>query len=201
MSRVFDRTFENEQEEGGGASVASTNPIHRSKLNVQTTIESTSRTRSCTPTERKGYRMSIFKEIGLDSRALSYICYGEETESISPIEKLHLNTVQHRKEEGQIRSNILNRLTLPGRTKLVAVDSSPPPVPLTNVPRFALLVFLVAVLPAFLYIPRSGSPRFAGSGAAAGMVKNEKQIKERADSPTNVCKRWSHQGEFLDPQR
>jgi len=199
MPQAVDRTVE--EEDGAGTKVASVDSIHQSRPSVQKTRNPTSRIRLCTPTDSKGHRMSIFKEIGLDSHAFNYVCYDKETASITSTEKLPLNSAQHKKEEGNIRSNIFNRLPLVRRTKLVTVNSNSPSVPLTNVSRFRLLVFLIAVvLPVFLYVPGSVNPRYAGSGATADIIRHERQIKERTGSPTNICKRWSHQGELLGPQ-
>jgi hypothetical protein len=84
---------------------------------------------------------------------------------------------------------------------IIKSSATTPPGPFSSAPRMALIAFLIAVVyPGFLY--SGGKEKVNISGADAGiirepeLVENASAIEGRANSPTTVCTRWSHQSMF-----
>ena len=74
--------------------------------------------------------------------------------------------------------------------------SNAPPATVASISRMTMIALLIAVvLPGFGY--NNGKGLVDINGADAGVVRDrqvQSSIERRASSPTDVCKRWSHQG-------
>ncbi|KAK1755873.1 hypothetical protein QBC47DRAFT_446315 [Echria macrotheca] len=89
-----------------------------------------------------------------------------------------------------------SRLTPGRRPKIRTVASAPPPG-MSSFSRISTVVLLIAVvLPAFSYY--NGRETVSLNGADAGVIQQRPKgfgpvLETRADSPTQICKRWSQQ--------
>lgn len=87
----------------------------------------------------------------------------------------------------------------PGRRPRIKDVGSPPPPGASSLPRLTMLVLLIAViLPCFTY---NGRGKLEMNGADAGPISRSHMqpgpaLEMRADSPTQVCTRWSQQSEL-----
>jgi hypothetical protein len=82
-----------------------------------------------------------------------------------------------------------------GRRPRIKTAASAPPPTMSTFTRLSSVALLIAVvLPGFSYY--NGREKVPFNGADAGVInRNVKPLVEtRADSPTDVCKRWSQQG-------
>ncbi|KAI6716908.1 hypothetical protein JHW43_000641 [Diplocarpon mali] len=85
-----------------------------------------------------------------------------------------------------------------GSRPVTKSSASVPPGAFSNVPSLALIVVLISVVvPGFRYTVGEGNTIVTGADAGVIMtpelVDNASTIEGRADSPTAVCTRWSHQ--------
>ena len=91
----------------------------------------------------------------------------------------------------------------PGRRPRVQTVATAPPN-MAGLSRFTMIALLIAVvLPGFSY--NSGRKTVDFSGAKAGVIKDARYrsgpvLDIRANSPTEACTRWSHQGRLAIPQ-
>jgi hypothetical protein len=106
--------------------------------------------------------------------------------------------------EGDSEKSWYSRLTRYPRPVIKSTTSAPPATTST-VPRVAMVAFLIAVVvPGLRYqagtrnVPLDGAD--AGALGRAELVENGFVLEWRADSPTSVCTRWSHQSNFLSCQ-
>lgn len=87
----------------------------------------------------------------------------------------------------------------PGRRPRIKTVASAPPSTMSS--RLSTTALLIAVvLPAFSYY--NGRAQVSLSGADAGVIRSTTgspipALETRADSPTDVCARWAHQGGYL----
>jgi hypothetical protein len=87
-----------------------------------------------------------------------------------------------------------------GSQPMVKSSSTAPPGPLSSLPRVALITFLIAiVVPGFRYSSGNGHAMMGGADAGVirtgELVDNGSVIEGRANSPTDVCRRWAHQSQ------
>jgi hypothetical protein len=85
-----------------------------------------------------------------------------------------------------------------GSRPTVKSSSTAPPGPVSSLPRVALIAFLIAiVVPGFKYSSGNGQAMMGGADAGVirtgELVDNGSVIEGRANSPTDVCRRWAHQ--------
>jgi hypothetical protein len=91
-----------------------------------------------------------------------------------------------------------------GSRPTVKGSSTAPPGPLSSLPRVALITFLIAiVVPGFRYSSGNGQAMMGGADAGVirtgELVDNGSVIEGRANSPTDVCRRWAHQSQLGFP--
>ncbi|KAK3323721.1 hypothetical protein B0T19DRAFT_212537 [Cercophora scortea] len=90
----------------------------------------------------------------------------------------------------------------PGRRPRVRTVSSAPPSTMASFTRLSAIALLIAVVvPGSTYY--SGKSQVLFNGADAGVIPNRPQgpgpfLEPRADSPTQVCRRWAHQAAQLN---
>lgn len=115
-------------------------------------------------------------------------------------EDSEVSTHSQRAAEMQSSQPSEGRLTrwyskLGGRPRIQTANSPAPAV--SSISRLTMIALLVAiVLPGFGY--NNGRGLVDISGANAGVVRTTyHSLDTRADSPTQVCKRWAHQGMFM----
>ncbi|KAK3688297.1 hypothetical protein B0T22DRAFT_527766 [Podospora appendiculata] len=154
-------------------------------------------------------RKSVFKELGLDNEtntpsdhSLSEREFGE----ITGLLRVHDETQTHAEADGDpsLSPTTSTSSTKPWYTKLapgrrprVRTVSSAPPSTLASFTRLSAIALLIAVLvPGSTYY--SGKTQFLFNGADAGVIPNRPQgpgpfLEPRADSPTQVCRRWAQQ--------
>ena len=164
-------------------------------------------------------RKSIFKELGLDTEEADVTDhYGSEREfgeltQLSPTTTTTENPSENPYEGGDDirlrRSSSTSQDTpfqpetsksdkkswyskvVSRRPKIKAVPSATPST-VSAMSRFTMMALIIAVaLPGFSY--------YNGHGVAAGLIRRPSGrygpiLETRADSPTQVCTRWSHQG-------
>lgn len=83
-----------------------------------------------------------------------------------------------------------------GQRPVIETNSSAPPGRFTSIPRIALIALLVAVVVPGIGYRGAGVPM---DGADAGVIgKRRPSIEKKADSPTDVCTRWSHQSALVN---
>jgi hypothetical protein len=91
------------------------------------------------------------------------------------------------------------RLPRVRRPRIKTVSSAPPPS-MSTITRLSSIALLIAVLvPGFSYYNgrEEAAPNLAGAGVINTKAAEASPVLElRADSPTDVCKRWAHQGEL-----
>ncbi|TPX12457.1 uncharacterized protein E0L32_006869 [Thyridium curvatum] len=91
-----------------------------------------------------------------------------------------------------------SRLAAAKRPRIKSVSSAPPPT-VASLSRFTMIaLFIAVILPAFSYHSGGGGEKVSMSGADAGVIRDPRLrrgpvLDTRANSPTDVCTRWSHQ--------
>lgn len=97
--------------------------------------------------------------------------------------------------EGKIR-RWYSRLSPGGRPRIKTANAPPPTV--SSLSRLTMIALLIAVvLPGFGY--NNGRRLVDVAGANAGVVRTRyHSLDTRADSPTQVCKRWAHHTALLN---
>ncbi|KAI0971334.1 hypothetical protein F4678DRAFT_479279 [Xylaria arbuscula] len=160
---------------------------------------------------RKG-RKSVFREIGLDEDEGENIkcsagrqSFEEKQFSGETITRQESEPTPERKEsvgEGLTRgkSQWLSKLMPEKRPKIKAAATTPPPASIAGFHRFTLIALLIAVvLPAISY--NNGRQKVKMNGADAGIIRKPAStsvLEDRANSPTDVCKRWAGQSAVLN---
>jgi hypothetical protein len=151
-----------------------------------------------------GGRRSVFKEIGLeDSEVANTAGFSTlRSSTTSPANSTGNDTKEKDKatqETGQ--KSWYSRLAKPSRPVLKSAATAPPAM-FSTFPRVAILAFLIAiVIPGMNYrgtgdsnvnIPADGVG--AGPIESAQLNANVMDFEKRANSPTDICTRWAHQG-------
>jgi len=89
----------------------------------------------------------------------------------------------------------------PRRPRVKTISSAPPPS-MTSFSRLATIAVLIAVvIPGFNYLNGRGEEASLNGIADAGVINRANTgpvLDPRADSPTDVCKRWAHQGKLQE---
>lgn len=157
----------------------------------------------------KPHRTSIFREEGLDdlNRTVHSIPDGDKkflpVFEFEDVKRKHTKFDEPEEDAGEDKENSnrsgppwFSRLGKGSRPKIKS-SATGPPGSFSSIPRVALIACLIAVvLPGFRY---GGEDKVNISGADAGvireaeLVENASAIEGRANSPTAVCTRWSHQ--------
>ena len=174
--------------------------------------------RCSTPSKIKPHRRSIFKEEGLDDlhRSVHPSHPDNATNNSTPpiktpgtpggkttFDEILCNDEEKENSESRARRENPSWFSKLVKVQRPAIKSSAtaPPGSFSSVSRIALIAFLIAVVvPGFRY--SSGSEKINISGADAGVIRegflvdNGSMLEGRADSPTDVCTRWAHQGIF-----
>jgi hypothetical protein len=172
--------------------------------------------RSWTPSKIKPHRRSVFKEQGLDdlNRSVDPSHSHNATNNSTPpiktegapggnttFDEILGNDDENESSESRARRNNPAWFSKLVKGQIPAIKSSAtaPPGSFSSVSRIALIAFLIAVvIPGFRY--SSGGEKINISGADAGVIRegilvdNGSMLEGRADSPTDVCTRWAHQG-------
>jgi len=162
----------------------------------------------------KPHRTSVFKEEGLDDlRRGVHVVPGGDGKSLPVFEEEHVKgkgtKFEEAERENEDKENA-KKIGQPWYSKLakgsrpsIKASSSAPPGSFASIPRVALIACLIAVVvPGFRY---GGEDKANINGADAGVIReaelvdNASAIEGRQNSPTSICTRWSHQGEFWPP--
>jgi hypothetical protein len=89
-----------------------------------------------------------------------------------------------------------SRLPRVRRPRIKSVSSAPPSM--STITRLSSVVLLIAILlPGFSYYQsrEEAAPTLAEAGVIQTTAAESRPILERENTPTEVCKRWAHQGE------
>ncbi|KAI1155210.1 hypothetical protein F4825DRAFT_459910 [Nemania diffusa] len=162
---------------------------------------------------RKG-RKSVFREIGLDDDGENDEKTGDSTGTQSFEEEQIRKTARRpsisspptnkRKdtageEPAQGKSRWFSRLIAENRPKIKSTATSPPSS-ISGMQRATLIALIIAVLlPAISY--NNGCRIVKVNGAEAGVIREPivgSVLQDRANSPTDVCKRWAGQSALLN---
>ncbi|TGJ84166.1 hypothetical protein E0Z10_g4612 [Xylaria hypoxylon] len=162
---------------------------------------------------RKG-RKSVFREIGLDEdddgqenaensagrQSLEEKQSNETTRRRSDsASSAHERKGSVEEETTREKSRWLSRLIPEKRPKIKSAATAPP-APIGGLHRFTLIAMLMAVvIPALGY--NNGRQKVKANGADAGVIREpvvRGVLEDRANSPTNVCKRWAGQSAVLN---
>lgn len=155
---------------------------------------------SSTSNLRKQARKSAFIELGLENdriandtglsvRRAETAREHEQIKHYEPQPK-HRNTIAVEKTGRTWFSRIMN-----GKRPVIKANYSPPPNQFTSFSRVALIALLIAVVvPGFDFRGRDGKLE----GADAVVLGERAGLDRRADSPTDVCTRWSHQSAVVN---
>jgi hypothetical protein len=158
---------------------------------------------------RKG-RKSVFREIGLDDDEEN-VQHSDGTSSIgtqsseekeirettnrpsksTPSSCERKNSVEE--QSPREKSRWLSRLIPEKSPKIRAAATAPPTM--AGIHKFTMIALLIAViLPAIKY--NNGRQKIEISGVDAGVIREpivRSVLEDRANSPTDVCKRWAGQ--------
>ncbi|KAI1276776.1 hypothetical protein F5Y07DRAFT_129300 [Xylaria sp. FL0933] len=156
-------------------------------------------------------RKSVFREIGLDENDgenTEYTTGGQNFEekqiSDETTTRRESRAVPERKhsvggESMREKSQWLSKL-LPEKRPKIKPAATAPPASIAGFHRFAMIVVLIAViLPAISY--NNGRKKVKMNGADAGVIREPivtSVLEDRANSPTDVCKRWAGQSAVLN---
>ncbi|TVY27341.1 Kelch repeat-containing protein [Lachnellula hyalina] len=167
--------------------------------------------RPSTPSRIKPHRQSIFKEEGLDDLhcPIHPSHTNNATDNSTPsftitrpgtpttFDEILGNDGERETPESRARRenpSLFSKL-VKGQRPVIKSSATAPPGSFPSVPRTALIAFLIAVVvPGFRYGNGIISGADAGLIPEGILVDNGSTIEGRADSPTDVCTRWAHQG-------
>ncbi|KAI0432569.1 hypothetical protein F5Y09DRAFT_135858 [Xylaria sp. FL1042] len=156
-------------------------------------------------------RKSGFREIGLNDDDGENVDHSTGRQSVEEKQFSDENTtrresrlIPERKhavegESTREKSQWLLKLLPEKRPKIKPAATSPPTL-IAGIHRFTLIALLIAVvLPAISY--NNGRNKVKMNGADAGVIREPivtSVLKDRANSPTDVCKRWAGQSAILN---
>ncbi|KAI0406093.1 hypothetical protein F4802DRAFT_613721 [Xylaria palmicola] len=159
---------------------------------------------------RKG-RKSVFREIGLDDDAEAAgdpagrpSC--EEKNSLEMIREQTQSTPPTHERGGSPerkmtwqKSRWLSKL-IPEKRPQIKSAATAPPAAISGLQRLTMIAILIAVvIPAIGY--NTGRRKVEVNGADAGVIREpivRSGLQDRANSPTDVCKRWAGQSAVLN---
>ncbi|KAI1133800.1 hypothetical protein F5Y10DRAFT_284031 [Nemania abortiva] len=163
---------------------------------------------------RKG-RKSVFREIGLEDDLKEFggehsagrqSCEEKESSETTrqppipiPTPPAHEREESIEREPARGKSRWFSKLITDSRPKIKSAATAPPSS-IAGMQRFTLIALLIAVmLPAISY--NNGRRIVEMNGADAGVIREpivRPVLEDRANSPTDVCKRWAGQSAVLN---
>lgn len=164
-----------------------------------------------TPSKIKPHRRSIFKEEGLDDlhHSVHPSHPNNATNNSTPPptiarpgtpttfdEILGNDEEKENSEPRATRENptLFSKL-VKGQRPIIQSSATAPPGSFSSMSRIALIAFLVAVVvPGFRYSSGIMSGVDAGVIPEGIIVDKGSMLEGRANSPTDICTRWAHQG-------
>ena len=156
------------------------------------------------------HRVSAFTEIGIGASCQAHVASAVSRDArdvvMQPGQEVNRSNPESEATEQVSTSSWYTAGTSRLRSLLwfkpaAAANSSSPPAALPSMPHVALVMVLLAlVIPGIQHSITFGRLRFAGNGVDGGVLRNraDVQLAERDDSPTDICKRWSHQSAVVN---
>jgi hypothetical protein len=149
-------------------------------------------------------RKSVFREIGLDeyeiANATGLSSMRSSTTSLTSAKDQSV-TSDSATSSKEKRRSWLHKLANKPRP-MIKTSASTPPATFTSFTRVAMISLLIAVvIPGYRNIGREGD--IPADGVGAGVIGRRAESKfqpleTRADTPTDICTRWSHQSAIVN---
>lgn len=145
---------------------------------------------------QKRPRRSVFREVGLEDDNIA---------NVTGLSAARQHAEEHEDGKRSAREPVAKKSWLSrGSRPAIKTSASAPPMSFSSLPRVAMLAFLIAVVvPGLRYRGSNDGPLDGVAARATGvkdaeMVGNGMMLEGRADSPLNVCTRWSHQSAVVN---